>query len=90
MNDMFWNIFYVIALIIFVFFAIFLIVVMIIGIIDICNNAKSKQKYYLIKYRFIHEYEMMIKSKNPLKARLEFHRKYKNYNFISIEEIKDE
>lgn len=99
MEDLFWDIFFLIAIIVFAFCAIFLIFLTVIGIIDICNNVKlkkicntdkPKKKYYLIKYDSSYKYEIIIKAQSPIEARLKFQRKYKEYDFVSIKEIKDE
>lgn len=102
MEDLFWDIFFITGIIVFIFVAVFLIFFTVIGIIDICNNVKlkkicntdePKKKYYLIKYEHYLYYgkkEIVIKAQSPLKAKLKFHKKYKKFDFISIEEIKDE
>lgn len=91
MNDVLWDIFWIVLVVLFCLCVAFLIFIIIIGIIDICNVDKPKKKYYLIQYRFSGwERETIIKAQSPLKAKLKFYRKYKHCAFISIEEIKDE
>lgn len=90
MNDVLWDIFYIIVVVLFCLCVAFVVFILTIGIYDICNTAKPKKKYYLIKYKFIYDYEIIIKSKNSLEARLKFQRKYKEYNFVSIKEIENE
>lgn len=83
MNDVFWIIFCVIG-------TIFLIFIAVLAIIDIWIRDKPKKKYYLIKYKYFCRHEIIIKAKSPLEAKLKFHRKHKDCDFISIEEIEDE
>lgn len=90
MNDVLMDIFFITLVVLFYLCLAFLIVLLPIGIYGICNTNKPKKKYYLIKYKFIYDYEIIIKSKNSLEARLKFQRKYKEYNFVSIKEIENE
>ena len=80
----------IVLFVLFIAVALFCIFMIICGIIDMCNNVKPKKKYYLIKCSFYGRFEFIIKAKSSVQARLKFHRKYHKYDFISIEEIKDE
>ncbi len=90
MNDVLWDIFWFMLIILFAFCATFLIFGIVIGIINICKDGKPKKKYYLIKYEFYCKREIIMKAQSPLKARLKFQREYPSYDVISIEEIEDE
>lgn len=84
MNDVFWIICCVIG-------TIFLIFIAVLAIIDMWIRNKPKKKYYLIKYgSCIYNYEIVIKAKNSLEARLKFQKKHPDLKFVSIEEIEDE
>ena len=90
MNDVFWDIFLIVLIVLFYLCLAFFIVLLPIGIYDICNTNKPKKKYYLIKYEFYCKHEIIIKARSPLKARLKFQRQYPRDDIISIEEITDE